>query len=228
MKKIINRIFGRIRHLKHKKAIAAESIEDRFSNIYTHKLWFRNKQSRSGAGSTLEATTQLRSFLPKFLKECKAKNIMDLGCGDFHWMKEVKLPCNYIGLDIVRSVIEENKNKYADDNHHFYHHNAVEDPLPEGADVILCREVLFHLSFEDGIQVIKNILKSGARYLLVTTSDTVQENKDIRTGRFRNINIQLSPYLFPVYASRVEDNAISQDRIMGIWKIEDLSKSIRY
>ena len=64
-------------------------------------------------------------------------------------MKEVDLPCNYIGLDIVKEVIEENRQQYADEGIKFDHHNAVEDKLPETSDIVLCREVLFHLSFED-------------------------------------------------------------------------------
>jgi hypothetical protein len=46
------------------------------------------------------------------LTKVNAYNIVDLGCGDFYWMKEVDLPCKYIGLDIVQEVIEENKEMY--------------------------------------------------------------------------------------------------------------------
>ena len=228
MKNFITRLIHRVRHQKYQKAISADSIEDRFTNIYNKNLWFANKQSKSGSGSRLEAKQYLSEFLLNFLIETKAKNLTDLGCGDFYWMKEVPLPCRYIGLDVVAPIIEENQQKYADDRHQFYHYNAVEDPIPDETDVILCREVLFHLSIEDGIKLIKNILESRVRYFLVTTSDTVQENKDIRTGQFRNINLQLTPYFFPPYVNKVNDDAVSADRILGIWEVSKLRKNLPY
>ncbi len=220
---MIRKILTRLRRLKYKRAIAPESIEKRFSNIYSYNLWFQNGKSRSGSGSTLEATSQTRVWLEKKLNQLRAKNLTDIGCGDFYWMKEVNLPCNYIGLDIVSEIIELNKSKYEDANHLFKKHNAVIDHLPDDVDVILCREVLFHLSFSDGIQMIKNILDSNARYLIITSSQNVQENKNIRTGEFRNLNLELAPFNFPESLETVQDSqTVSNDRFLNIWSIEDL------
>lgn len=228
MRKLVKSLINRINYYKYQRAISSDSVEDRFTNIYKKNLWFGNKQSKSGSGSTLEATHSLRYFLPKFLKKVAGKNLTDLGCGDFYWMKEVNLPCKYIGLDVVAPIIEENNQKYSDDSHYFYHHNAVEDPLPKASDIILCREVLFHLSFKDGLKLIKNVLRSEARYLLITTSEDIEENLDIRTGQFRNINLKLPPYSFPPYLSREFDSAISKDRILGIWEISQLREVVGY
>ncbi|MBV6652950.1 MAG: hypothetical protein KI786_04295 [Mameliella sp.] len=53
--------------------------------------------------------------------------LIDMGCGDFFWIKEVILPCQYIGRDIVASIIEENNRKYRNEKRVFQHHNAVSD-----------------------------------------------------------------------------------------------------
>ena len=161
------------------------------------------------------------------LNELEATALVDLGCGDFFWMKEVDLPCKYIGLDIVAEVIEENRRKYASDTRKFYQHNAVEDKLPEQSDVVLCREVLFHLSFEDGMKLIEQVTKSNARYFLATTSIQLEKNRDIRTGKFRNINLQLPPYSFPPCAMKIKDSeTVSQDRYLGLWRLDDLRSDI--
>jgi 2-polyprenyl-3-methyl-5-hydroxy-6-metoxy-1,4-benzoquinol methylase len=61
-------------------------------------------------------------------------------------MKEIELPCSYIGIDIVESVIEKNNAKHKNDKISFQHLNTVDQELPADVDVILCREVLFHFN----------------------------------------------------------------------------------
>jgi hypothetical protein len=91
------------------------------------------------------------------------------------------------------------------------------------------REVLFHLSFEDGIEVIKNVLQSNARYLLVTTSDNVQQNIDIKTGEFRNIGLTLPPYNFPKSIDKIRDSStVSKHRYIGLWDISRIRDNVNY
>jgi len=127
---ILQKVLARYKRFKYNRAIAAKALEARFNNIYKEKLWDGKGQSRSGAGSSLEATKNIREVLQKLHREINAKSLVDLGCGDFYWMKEVDLPCEYFGLDIVKDVIEENRQQYANDMRKFYHHNAVEEKLP--------------------------------------------------------------------------------------------------
>lgn len=224
---ILKKLIARYKRLKYNRAISDKSIENRFNNIYRKGLWDGKGQSKSGAGSTLESTENIRKMLPEFLSQFEAKSLVDLGCGDFYWMKEVPLPCEYIGLDIVLDVIEQNKKQYGSNKRTFLHHNAIEDDLPESTDVVLCREVLFHLSFEDGLEVLKKVAVSNARYFLATTSDISENEKNIRTGQFRNINLLIPPYNLPPCVDKwVDSSSISNDRYIGIWKVADMRKSI--
>lgn len=226
IKKIINRLNSIRYHIKYQKAIAGKSVEERFTNIYKENIWFRNKESKSGAGSTLAATVHLRKMLPTLLAQVNATLLVDIGCGDFYWMKEVNLPCPYLGLDIVKSLIEENRERYGNEKREFRHFNGVQQALPNGSDFVLCREVLFHLSFKDGQKVIQHILDSEARYFMTTTNEETRQNKDIESGQFRGINLLLPPYNFPPYEQKVEDNAVSADRVLGLWKVEDLRRHL--
>src|SRR5471032_237308 len=85
--------------------------KNRFEAIYADGIWQNGRADvpGSGPGSSLNATTNLRARLPSLLDELGAETLLDIGCGDFTWMKEIGLNQRYIGIDIVSSVIEANQ-----------------------------------------------------------------------------------------------------------------------
>src|SRR5438067_4505170 len=95
------------------------NAKDKFTAIYRNNLW-NNEESYSGGGSTLKRTSQIRSQLPSLLKERNIRSICDAGCGDFNWMKHVDMgQTTYIGVDIVRDMIEANKALYGNERKRF-------------------------------------------------------------------------------------------------------------
>jgi 2-polyprenyl-3-methyl-5-hydroxy-6-metoxy-1,4-benzoquinol methylase len=194
--------------------------------IYRFRWWGgKSSESASGHGSSLAATRQIREELPRLLKELECQKLLDLGCGDFHWMKEVALPCNYIGADIVASVISENSRKYAKSGIEFMVLDATEDALPADVDVLLCREVLFHLSFRDIRSTMARIKASNVRYLLLTQVETGTKNQDIRTGEFRPLDLSTEPFMFPKPRASIRDDTISEKRYIALWRVEDIPVS---
>ena len=199
------------------KVLVLLPTKQRFSFIYRTGLWFSNKESQSGAGSTLDATTSVREKLPEVLDSLRAKKMIDIGCGDFNWMNGLSLPCTYLGVDVVRHVIEHCENTYSNiEGVDFLCLDAVNEKIPNGYDVALCREVLFHLSFSDGIRLIENIKQSQVRYLIATTDSLVDKNHDKKTGLFRNINLFISPYNLPPSILKIEDSYISNGRALAV------------
>jgi SAM-dependent methyltransferase len=195
----------------------------RFAVIYRLKWWGgRSSESASGLGSSLAATSKIREELPKLLVEVDCQRLLDLGCGDFHWMKEVALPCDYLGVDIVPSVIAENRRRYTSPGIEFSILDATSDRIPGDVDVILCREVLFHLSFKDIWSALANIKNSNAKYLLLTQIVMKKENTDIHTGGFRHLDLTEAPFKFPKPWKTVQDDSIAQNRSIGVWKTEDI------
>ncbi|MES2987755.1 MAG: methyltransferase domain-containing protein [Pseudomonadota bacterium] len=199
------------------------SRAERFRTIYRNKRWSGDREDRpslSGSGSTLPATQNLRAALPAFLTEVGAKSLLDAGCGDYYWMRTVELPCGYIGADIVDTVIAANQNAFGDATHQFVCIDGAAEPLPE-ADVVMCREVLFHLSLADGAALLANIRRTGARYLLATTEPRVRFNPDIPTGAFREINLANAPYrLGEPFRTLPDGDGINPNRVMGVWKLD--------
>ena len=75
--------------------------------------------------------------------------------------------------------------------------DVIRDPLP-AADLILCRHLLIHLSFRQGLAALENFRRTGAQYLLATTNPSLPENREIvQTGSFRPVNMERAPFMLP-------------------------------
>ena len=195
----------------------------RFSRIYRNRWWGgRDVESASGRGSSLEATDKVRRGLPGLLKQLKCNKMLDLGCGDFNWMRHVDLDVAYLGGDVVPDVIRENQARYSNERVNFIVLDGIRDPIPDDVDVILCREVLFHLSFRHALALLKNVYRSNANFLIATQIDTGKPNADIHTGGFRPIDLTREPFGFPAPLRCIADNAISENRSLAVWRIADL------
>jgi 2-polyprenyl-3-methyl-5-hydroxy-6-metoxy-1,4-benzoquinol methylase len=175
-----------------------EQIEQAFTNTYDKRLW-EAEGSRSGLGSSLEYTKNIRVQLLKLVKELKVKTILDLSCGDWFWMKEIKdeLP-TYKGLDVVNEMIEVNKTNYQTDTITFQKGDMLEElkSLKAGeVDLIICRQTLEHLPSDYVEEVLSEIRRVG-KYALITSVNTTTINEMIGMDGYqsRPINLDESPY----------------------------------
>jgi SAM-dependent methyltransferase len=159
-------------------------------------------ESASGPGSTLDATTPIRSFIERIISEYSVETIVDIGCGDWNWMSQVNLGrATYLGLDVVPETVEMNKQRFGDrQNVSFEFTNAIQQVPPAG-DLVIIRDVLFHLSNDNAFSVLQNINRSGSKLLLTTTFPDIESNADLeRYGAnidgwgYRPINVEASPF----------------------------------
>jgi SAM-dependent methyltransferase len=205
--------------------LLCNSLAERFSAVYRNGVWLRGRPSGSlsGLGSELENTESIRRRMPEFLETIATQTLLDLGCGDFNWMKEVQLPCRYIGADIVRDVIEANASLYGSARRSFQVLDATSDPLPP-ADTVLCREVMFHLSFRDIWRLIQNVRASGASFLIATNDEALKLNADIISGDFRSLNLRKAPFHFRTPLLSIPDGSIDPDRVLAVWGASELPR----
>jgi SAM-dependent methyltransferase len=221
----LNRIYAKYRVLRGQNVshLLISERAGRFSKIYESSVWLNDRASGalSGIGSEIKNTNNIRNELPVTLLKLGATSLLDIGCGDLTWVRQTKLPCSYVGADIVSSVIEKNRSEFSFQDKRFIVLDAVTDIIPE-CDVILCREILFHLSFEDIQSLITNILKSNARYLLATNDSDRKFNADIITGDYRLLNLRKSPFNFPAPIDFIPDNEVTENRYIGVWRLNDL------
>jgi len=200
------------------------NLEDLFTGIFEENLW-GDKHSVSGSGSNLVQTQKLIKEIPLVIEKYNIKTILDAPCGDFHWMKSMNLKVDYIGMDIVATLIKNNQ-IYRKTNIKFCEGDITLDVLPK-ADLIICRDMLVHFSNVKIKETIKNIKESGSTYLLTTTFIERSLNKDILTGDWRPINLQVSPYNFPTPLEIIDEECTEfdnqyKDKSLALWKISDL------
>ena len=212
---------------KHKelKFLKRASTEEAFTHIYESNKW-GEASTRSGKGSTLDYTRPLRAELPTVLQRLNTEVLLDIPCGDFHWMQHVELPVkHYIGADIVNSLIAANTQHYGNSQRTFLRVDLLQDQLPE-ADTILCRECLVHLSIADINRALCNIKNSGATYLLTTSFPDISRNADIVTGKHRRLNFCAAPWSWPAPLGAITEqgaNARRGRKLLGVWKIDEIT-----
>src|SRR5262245_29984071 len=203
---------------------ASLPLDQRFERIFRTNLWGAD-DSRSGLGSELEATADLRAALPGLLARHQAQSLLDIPCGDFNWLSTLGLQLPYTGADIVRTIVDANERRFGGPGtgRRFLHLDLTSDPLPQ-ADVVLCRDCLVHLSVGNIFRAFANIRRSGARYLLTTTFLDHDENADIDDGDWRILNLEKAPFNLPapvdvLIEGCLEGEGAYSDKALGLWDV---------
>ena len=219
------RLYHAKRRLKQFKD--AEAV---FTAYYTRQYWEKGgAETVCGAGSTLEATTTLRRELPLLLHQLGVRRVLDAPCGDYTWFRLIPRPpeIHYIGADIVKPLIVKNREHYEDATTTFLPLDITRDPLPD-ADLWLCRDCFIHLSHADVGKALDNFLRSNIGYLLTTTYPECRRNRDIPTGHFRQLNLELAPFHFCPPSLYIEDWSAGRPvKKLGLWQREQLRKTWR-
>lgn len=205
-----------------------KDAEDIFEYKYRNNSW-KGKESRSGPSSGMQRTSVLRSRLLEIVEDYNIQTFLDLPCGDFFWMQSIAhdMRVRYIGADIVKGIVDDNTKTFASDKVSFMHLDLVSDTLPE-ADILFCRDCLFHLSYADIFSALKNVLSSDIKYFMTTSHKNLTgfTNKNIKTGGWRYIDLFQEPFNFPTEVlEKVEDGG--GDRYMFMWDVNKLKGSIR-
>lgn len=198
-----------------------------FSEIYADNLW-NDAESRSGPGSTMAYTAGIRVALERIVRDRSINVFLDAPCGDFHWMRAVLLPetARYIGGDIVPALVDDLRKRYGDTRHAFQVLDITRGPLPD-ADIWMCRDCFFHLSYADIARALVNFATANIPLLLLTSHipppDGRYTNHDIVTGDARPIDVCADPFGFPQPVERFEDwIAPYSPREMGLWTREQV------
>jgi len=203
-------------------------IESIFTWIYKNKGWGQQWDSSSGKGSDLVHTKNIRSEFPKLLNELQIKSILDIPCGDFYWMKEIDLgSISYVGADIVDDIISHNYEHYSQGNNIFKKLDIRSSELPK-VDLVLCRDLFQHFSFNDIKESLSNIKKSNSTFFLTTCHSLTTSHEDIETGKHRKINLTYPPFSLPKPMRVIDDsNLDNQEKRLFLWKINySLNKSL--
>ena len=211
------------------KFISKQNLKDRFSIIHKNNYW-DNSETVSGPGSTMKNTVNLRKKLTEIIEKYKIKSIFDAPCGDCNWIKGIirNSSVKYIGADIVDEIIKKNKKKFNYKNTFFYKKDITKNNLPK-TDLFICRDFMFHLSFQDIYIFLNNLKKTNSKYLLISNhfkgKNKKNINRDIISGDFRKIDIFQPPFNFKKnYEMVIDDYCDGTKKYLYLFKREEFIK----
>ena len=227
IKKIVPYSIRKWNRNRQSKKFKGKDINQVFTEIYDDNHW-ASAESVSGHGSEAVQTESLIKDLNEFFKTKNIKSVLDIPCGDFNWMQRVDLSnVKYIGADIVESLIKKNKQKFQEnENLQFQVLDLTSDDLP-ASDVIIVRDCLVHLSYENIEAAINNMKSSNSKYLLTTTFPNANNNHDIITGDWRALNFEKAPFNFPKPILVIDEvaslhNLQGKGKAMYLWELASL------
>ena len=170
-----------------------------FQGIYSGEGWTKEGDG-SGAGSEINFTENLRKILVKFMVDNGINEILDAPCGSCKWTKyfiedakKVITNFTYQGVDVSEIALERAKKNLNDTNINLSHLDISKDKLPPCSGVILCRDTLQHLSPSVINNVIRNLARTDASWIIIGGFAT-GVNKEIPLGHFFYFNITAEPY----------------------------------
>ncbi len=182
--------------------------KDAMEQVYKMKLWGSNNADfYSGRGShDPEIIDPYIAVLTSFLSSFKKPLVVcDLGCGDFNVGKElVKYTKKYVAVDIVRDLIEYNKETFKEENLEFFCLDIAADDLPSG-DCALLRQVLQHISNTEVQSIVNKLM--DFKYVILTEhvpegdfvpNKEIISGQGIRLKKQSGLNLLAPPFNFKV------------------------------
>lgn len=201
-------------------------VAERFCVLHNQGIYF-GEQSLSGHASDDSQTKQIRSWLPRIVDRYEIGSLIDAPCGDCRWMAHIGfLETEYIGIDCVPSLIETNRKRFP--GRKFECLDLLEGNLPE-AELVLCRDLLIHLSNHDCQRALKRLATTNAKWIITTTFTGDRENLDIVSGDFRAVQLERPPFNLPPPAELCNEactlgNGRFVDKSLGLWPMSALSR----
>ncbi|KGI56242.1 class I SAM-dependent methyltransferase [Campylobacter sp. MIT 97-5078] len=159
-----------------------------FNSIYKNNYWGQG----SGPGSNEQFCAGYVEFLQDFFKKYYIKSIVDCGCGDWQFSKNINFNgIDYKGFDVASFVVENNSKNYHKENIQFFLYDGDFSTLPS-ADLIICKDVLQHLPNAKIKEFIANLHKY--KFALITNDIAENVNGDISLGGYRCLDLRKEPF----------------------------------
>lgn len=183
-------------------------MEAAFSDIYKNGTWVNPDVPgcpRSGLGSLPDNMKDLRAWLHARMCDKQYTRLLDLGCGDHCGLRDLCLEPDwqYLGIDCVADVINENKRLYTEQRTFQHADVASKDFEVPPADLVLLKDCLQHMPNRAVLGVLWQMLTAltrGAVQEVILVNDAHQPGQwaDINPGGFRPLEASMMPLaLFP-------------------------------
>lgn len=210
------------------------------AHYYTDRS--ETRLSLSGGGSEPETTGPARCFLERVIHKYGITSLLDAPCGDANWQflsPTIDRLSVYVGLDVAQLPIRLNRHRFA---HHSNKKFAQWDLAsrttklprftkgqgPERAfDLVHLRDVFQHMPLKLGLQAARNVVDSGAKYIITTTFPMDENVNDEKPDAFYHNNMHNKPFNFPkpLECVKSHDTLVDGRRerdVTCLWKVSSL------
>ena len=204
--------------------MAPRTAQEAFTHNYQVGEWGRNANGEgcSGGGSLPCYAKPYMIFLKDFLETNHIKSVVDIGCGDWEFSQHIDWNgIRYMGVDVVKHMIQNNIQKFETDTISFVCADATEIELPN-ADLLLCKDVMQHILNKDITLLCEKFAKF--KYCIIT-NDVVNPsngfclNEDLPDrGGLRAIDLTAPP--FNISAIKVLSYPADSNNIKEVLLIE--------
>lgn len=184
----------------------------------------RARWKGNGPGSLPHKVAALSTALGELLRKLDVARVLDLGCGDAHWIVPALAlgkVTSYVGVDVTPEPIAANRAQWdlvasmtkPVVAHTFLQISGPADVLPE-ADLVICRDVLAHLPTHVVTATLAQA-RRAAPWLLATTMPQTRLNADLRiVGGYRPLDLAKKPFDLGAPVRLLPD---SDHKQMGLW-----------
>lgn len=169
-------------------------------------------RATSGPGSSIEQGLPFVKYMQNILDTHDIQSVVDLGCGDWVLAREVNWgERDYIGIDVVESLVQTNQELYGSDTIHFLKLDAGLESIPMG-DLLVCKDVLMHLPNANVFHILAESKKFKYCLFINDFNPRSRINTDIPTFGFRCLDLTQPPFnLTPLHVNYyISGNAIKQ------------------
>lgn len=182
----------------HDANAPGDDLAGHFERIYREAVWTDAlpNMPRSGRGALPEFAASVIEFVEAQIDNGTVASIADLGCGDLTYVSTVpaivESRVSYRGVDVVASLIEEHQRlpwgtfEVAD---------ITAPDFRVSSDLILIKDVLFHLTNEQVARVFENLDASTWKLAVITSSETTSnEPRTFDRWHFSPLDPTLPPF----------------------------------
>ena len=144
------------------------------------------------------------------------------------WMQQVDLSeINYTGIDSVPDMIEAHSKAHTGPGVAFICADITHDPLPQ-ADLLMCRDCLFHLRFPLRWAFFENFVASDTPWLLTTTHRGARNRNLAQNGDFAWMDLNAPPFNLPEPHREIPDGPASarHPAVMGLWHRDQIQAAL--
>ena len=179
----------------------------------------------------------LNGLLVELIQTHSLSTVFDVGCGRCNDIKSIFSGANaiprYIGADIDPQIIESNRVHGKE----FLLFDITKDPIPDDVDIVICRDILGHLTLDSVILALDQIRRSKAKFFVTTTffGREFVHIKDkpwnLWSTQWRPMCFFTAPFYFPLPVKLLPELCSESyptyiDKSLALWKVNQIPEFI--